>query len=125
MRVWLNFVEKRVRDENDDDHDERWFSRDRAIDADIQKSIDRVIDISDEIRLVQHDLVSLSIMLAILLELRVKIQMKVQNEKIVINRHVSNHSSNVLHRRLESSSVVRDVLIIDENDVSKLDQQIV
>ncbi len=125
MRVWLNFVERRVRDESDDDHDERWFFRDRAIDVNIQKSIDRLIDVSDEIRLVRHDLVNLSIVLAILLEFRVKIQMKVQNEKIVIDRHVNNHFLNVLHRRFESSSVIRDILIVDESDVSKLDQQIV
>jgi hypothetical protein len=125
MRVWLNFVKKRVRDESDDDHDERWFFRNRAINANIQKSIDRVIDIFNEIRLVRHDLVNLSIMLAILLEFRVKIQMKIQNEKIVIDRHVNNHSSNVLHRRFKLSNVIRDVLIVDENDVSELDQQII
>jgi hypothetical protein len=62
---------------SDDDHDERWFSQDRAIDADIQKSIDRVIDVFNRIRLVRHDLISLNIMLAILLEFCVKIQMKV------------------------------------------------
>jgi hypothetical protein len=64
-------------------------------------------------------------MLAILLEFRVKIQMKVQNEKIIINRHVDNHFSNVLHCHFESSNVIRDVLIVDENDDSKLNQQIV
>ncbi len=95
------------------------------IDADIQKSIDRVIDVFSRVQFVRHDLMSLSIMLAILLELRVKIQMKVQNEKIIIDRHVDNHLSNVLHCHLESSIVVRDVLIVDENDDSELDQQIV
>ncbi len=64
-------------------------------------------------------------MLAILLELRVKIQMKIQNEKIIIDRHVDDHFFNVLHCHLESSNVIRDVLIVDENDDSKLDQQIV
>jgi hypothetical protein len=68
---------------------------------------------------------SLNIMFAILLELRVKIQMKVQNEKIIINRHVDNHFSNVLHCYLKSSSVIRDVLIVNENDDLKFDQQIV
>jgi hypothetical protein len=51
--------------------------------------------------------------------------MKVQNEKIIIDRHVDDHSSNILHRHFESSNVVRDILIVDENDDSKLDQQIV
>ncbi len=64
-------------------------------------------------------------MLAILLELRVKSQMKVQNEKIIIDRHVDNHLSNVLHCHLESSSLICDVLIVDESDDSKLDQQII
>ncbi len=63
-------------------------------------------------------------MLAILLELRIKIQMKIQNEKIIINRHVDDHSSNVLHRHFKSSNVICDVLIVDENDDSKFDQQI-
>jgi hypothetical protein len=47
--------------------------------------------------------------------------MKVQNEKIIIDRHVNDHFSNVLHCRFESLSIIRDVLIIDENDDSKLD----
>jgi hypothetical protein len=64
-------------------------------------------------------------MLSILLELRIETQMKVQNEKIIIDQHVDDHFSNVLHCRFESSNVIRDVLIIDENDTSKLDQQIV
>jgi hypothetical protein len=125
LRIWLNFVKKWVRDENDDDHDERWFFRNRAIDADIQKSIDRVIDVFNRVRLVRHDLMNLSIMLAILLELRVKIQMKIQNEKIIIDRHVDDHFSNVLHCHFELSSVIRDVLIVDESDDLKFDQQIV
>jgi hypothetical protein len=84
LRVWLNFVKNWIRskNKNNDDHDERLFLRDRAIDANIQKSINRVIDASNRIRLVWHDFMNLSIMLAILLELRVKIQMKVQNEKL-------------------------------------------
>jgi hypothetical protein len=119
--VWLNFVKKRIRDEDNDDHDERWFLRNRAIDSNIQKSINRVINVFNKIRFVWHDLVSLSIMLAILLELRVKIQMKIQNEKIFIDQHVNNHSLIVLYRRFKSSNVIRDVLIIDEKNVSKLD----
>jgi hypothetical protein len=51
--------------------------------------------------------------------------MKVQHEKIIIDRHVDDQFSNVLHCHLESSSVVRDVLTVDENDDSELDQQIV
>ncbi len=64
-------------------------------------------------------------MIAILLEFRVKIQMKIQNEKIIIDWHVNNYFSNVLHYHFESSNVIRDVLIVDENDDSKLDSQIV
>ncbi len=60
-------------------------------------------------------------MLAILLKLRVKIQMKIQNQKIIIDRDIDNHSSNVLHCHFESSNVIRDVLTVDENDNSKLD----
>jgi hypothetical protein len=51
--------------------------------------------------------------------------MKVQNEKIIIDRHVDDYSSNVLHCHLESPSVVRDVLTVDESDDSELDQQTV
>jgi hypothetical protein len=51
--------------------------------------------------------------------------MKVQNEKIIIDRYVDDHFSNVLHRHFKSSNVIRDVLIVDESDDSKLDQQIV
>ncbi len=61
-------------------------------------------------------------MFSILFELRIETQMKVQNEKIIINRHINNHLSNVLHCRFKSSNVVRDVLIVDENDDSELDQ---
>ncbi len=68
---------------------------------------------------------SLNIMLAILLELRIKIQMKIQNEKIIIDRHVDDHFLNILHRHLKSLNVIRDVLIVDENDDSKFNQQIV
>jgi hypothetical protein len=64
-------------------------------------------------------------MFAILFKLRVKIQMKVQNKKIIIDRHFDNHFSNVLHCHFKLSSVIRDVLIIDENDDSKFDQQII
>jgi hypothetical protein len=51
--------------------------------------------------------------------------MKIQNEKIIIDQHVDDHFSNVLHCHFESLSVIRDVLIVDENDDSKFDQQIV
>ncbi len=54
-------------------------------------------------------------MFAILLEFRNKIQMKVQNEKIIIDRHVDDHFSNVLHHHFKSSSVICDVLIVNEN----------
>jgi hypothetical protein len=91
------------------------------IDTNIQKSINRVIDVFNRIRLIRHDFVNLNIMLAILLELRVKIQMKVQNEKIIINRQIDNHSSNFLHCHFESLNVIRDVLIVDENDDSEFD----
>ncbi len=64
-------------------------------------------------------------MLSILLELRIEIQMKVQNEKIIVDRHVDDHFSNILYCDLKSSSIIRDVLIIDQNDNSKLNQQIV
>jgi hypothetical protein len=63
----------------------------------------------------------LSIMFAILLELRIKIQMKVLNEKIIVDQHIDDHSSNVLHCCFESSSVVLNVLIVDENDNSEFD----
>ncbi len=49
--------------------------------------------------------------------------MKIQNEKIIIDQHVDNHSSNVLHCHFESSNVIRDVLIVNENDDLKFDQQ--
>jgi hypothetical protein len=51
--------------------------------------------------------------------------MKVQNEQIIIDRHVDNHFSIVLHYHFESLNVIRNVLIVDENDDSELDSQIV
>jgi hypothetical protein len=60
-------------------------------------------------------------MFAILLEHRVKIQIKIQKKQIVINRHVNNHSLNVLHHCFKSLNVIHNVLIIDENDVLKFD----
>ncbi len=48
--------------------------------------------------------------------------MKIQNEKIIINQHVDNHFSNVLHCRFESFNVIRDVLIVNQNDDLKLNQ---
>ncbi len=68
---------------------------------------------------------SLSIVLPILLEFRIKIQMKIQNEKIIVDQHDADHFSNILHCRFKSSNVIRNVLIVDENDDSKLDQQII
>ncbi len=47
--------------------------------------------------------------------------MKVQNEKIIVDRHVDDHFSNILHCHFESSNVICNVLIVDENDNSKLD----
>ncbi len=60
-------------------------------------------------------------MLAILFKLRVKIQIKIQNKKIIIDRYIDNHSSNIPHCHFESSNVIRDVLIVDESDDSKFD----
>ncbi len=91
------------------------------IDANIQKSINRVIDVFNRIQFIRHDFMNLSIMFAILLELRIKIQMKIQNKNFIIDRHIDDHSSNVLHCYLESLNVIRDVLIIDESDDSKFD----
>jgi hypothetical protein len=42
-------------------------------------------------------------------------------KKFIVDQHVDDHFSNVLHYRFESSSVIRSVLIVDENDDSKLD----
>ncbi len=64
-------------------------------------------------------------MLSILLVLRIETQIKIQNEKIIIDRHVDNHFSNVLRCRFESSSVICSVLIVDESDDLELDQQII
>jgi hypothetical protein len=64
----------------------------------------------------------LNIMLTILLEFRINIQIKIQNKKIIIDQHVNDHFSNVLHCRFESLSVIRSDLIIDENDDSELSQ---
>ncbi len=47
--------------------------------------------------------------------------MKIQNEKIIVNRHVNDHFSNVLHCRFESLSVIRNIVIVDENDDLKFD----
>jgi hypothetical protein len=35
---------------------------------------------------------------------------------------MNNQSSNVLHYHFKSLNVIRDVLIVDENDVSEFDQ---
>jgi hypothetical protein len=63
LRVWLNFVEKCEiwnESKNNNDHDECWFSQDKTIDANIQKSIDRVINVSRRIQFVWHDFMRLS-----------------------------------------------------------------
>jgi hypothetical protein len=65
------------KDIDDDCHDHDWFNENEAIDADIQKFIDRVIDSHCEIEFDRHNVVRLSIMLSILLVFRVKIEMKV------------------------------------------------
>ncbi len=65
---------------------------------------------------------NLSIMLAILLEFRIKIQMKVQNEKIIIDQHVDDHSSNVLHCYFEWLNVIRDVFVASSDTEAELRQ---
>jgi uncharacterized protein (DUF924 family) len=65
------------KDIDDDCHDYDWFDENEAIDADIQKSIDDVIDLHCEIEFDEYDIVRLSIMLSILLVFRVEIEMKV------------------------------------------------
>jgi hypothetical protein len=62
---------------DDDCHDHDWFDENKAIDANIQKFIDRVIDFHCEIEFDKHNVVRLSIMLSILLVFRVEIEMKV------------------------------------------------
>jgi hypothetical protein len=64
---------------DDDCHDHDWFDENKTIDADIQKFIDRVIDLHCEIEFDKHDVVRLNIMFSILLVFRVEIEMKVQN----------------------------------------------
>ncbi len=111
LNIWLNFVKKREnRNENDDDYEKHWLSQNKAIDANIPKSINRVIDVSKRIRFVRHNFVNLSVMFSILLKFRIKTQMKVQDEKIIVDQHIDDHFSNVPHYRFESSNVVRDVL---------------
>jgi hypothetical protein len=60
-------------------------------------------------------------MFSILIELNIEIQMKIQNYKNIINQHVDDHFSNVLHCRFKSSNIIRDDLIINENDDSEPD----
>ncbi len=60
-------------------------------------------------------------MFLILLILRIETQMKIQNEKIIVDQHVDDHFSNVLHCRFESSNVIRNDLIVNENDDLKFD----
>ncbi len=73
----LDFEDDERRSIDDDCHDHDWFDEDEAIDADIQKSIDRVINSHCEIEFDKHDVVRLGIVLSILLVFRVEIEMKV------------------------------------------------
>jgi hypothetical protein len=101
------------KNKDDDDHDHDEFDENEAIDADIQKLIDRVIDSFFEIEFDKHDVVRLNIILSILLVFRVEIKMKIQNQNIVIDEHLDDHSSYVLQRLFESSNVIDDVLTDD------------
>ncbi len=73
----LSFENDERRSIDDDCHDDDCFDESEAIDADIQKFIDRVIDFHCEIEFDRHDVVRLSIMFSILLVFRVEIEMKV------------------------------------------------
>jgi hypothetical protein len=73
----LDFEDDERKNINDDCHDHDWFDENKAIDANIQKFIDRVIDSHCEIEFDKHDVVCLSIMLSILLVFRVEIEMKI------------------------------------------------
>jgi hypothetical protein len=73
----LDFESSERKNIDDDCHDHCRFDENEAIDADVQKFIDRVIDSHCEIEFDKHDVVRLSIMFSILLVFRVKIEMKV------------------------------------------------
>jgi hypothetical protein len=73
----LDFEDNERKNIDDDCHDHDWFDENEAIDADVQKFIDRVIDSHCEIEFDRHDFVRLNIVLSILLVFRVKIEMKV------------------------------------------------
>jgi hypothetical protein len=98
---------------NDDCHDHDEFDENKAICANVEKFIDRVIDFFFEIEFDKHDVMRLNIMLSILLVFRIEIEMKVQNQNVVIDEHFDDHLSYVLQRFFESSSVIDDVLIDD------------
>jgi hypothetical protein len=48
--------------------------------------------------------------------------MKVQNEKIIIDQHVDDHSSNVLHCYFEWLNVIRDVFVASSDTEAELRQ---
>jgi hypothetical protein len=98
---------------DDDCHDHDWFDENETIETNIQNFIDRVIDFHCEIEFDRHDVVRLSIMLSILLVFRVEIEMKVQNQNVVIDEYLDDHSSYVLQHFFESSRVIDDVLTDD------------
>jgi hypothetical protein len=62
---------------DDDNHDHDWFDESEAIDANVQKFIDDVIDSSFEIRFDKHDVACLNIMFSILLIFCAEMKMKV------------------------------------------------
>jgi hypothetical protein len=105
--------DRKRRNKDDDCHDHDEFDENETIDANVEKFIDRVINSSFEIEFDRHDVVRLSIMLSILLVFRIEIEMQVQNQNAVIDKHLDDHSSYVLQRFFESSSVINDVLIDD------------
>ncbi len=114
--LYLNddlILDRKREDRNDDCHDHDEFDENKTIDVDVYKFINRVINSSFEIEFDEHNVVRLSIMLSILLVFRVEIEMKIKNQNIIIDEHFDDHSSYVLQRFFESSSVIDDVLIND------------
>jgi hypothetical protein len=105
--------DRKRRNKNDDYHNHDEFDENETIDANVEKFIDRVINSSFEIKFDKHDVVRLSIMLSILFVFRIEIEMKVQNQNVIIDEHLDDHSSYVLQRFFESSNVIDDVLIDD------------
>jgi hypothetical protein len=105
--------DRKRKNKNDDCYDHDELDENKAIDADVEKFINRVIDLSFEIKFDEHDVVRLNIMLSILLVFRVEIEKKVQNQNVVLDEHFDDHFSYVLQRLCESLSVINDVLIDD------------